>query len=429
MRLSCAQHPLATTVRMSPRGDVSADMHSPADSDDPFRYKGWDLGGGKRRGSVDESALRVHFQQPSAAEAAPNLGRRSSWVKVRHAQKLWGMKPGSPGRRGSVTPSPDGHAAAKPRASAAKQQQPLATTAGDDEVAEAESPQHPTANVGHYFSNATKGYMNLEVSGATDAQMESLAAALRDNTSLESVNLSYNTAIRNFGVRLLARGLAATSTVRTLNLAGCTGITDTAAAELLYTLMHGPQPDVPAASTVATPAGGASPGTYAWQRQQAQATTGSASSTPESSPLLPTRRSRRHSIATVTAAQPAAAGRSSFPLGPLSSGLSSSLSATVAVNHSITHSFVNTRLSVLDLSGCTGVGDAFVRELAASLPPTPEHTLQLVTVNLSGCRAITDAGLSELARSLPLALCLQTLIMQGCASFTAPDSPRDLRPS
>ena len=91
-------------------------------------------------------------------------------------------------------------------------------------------------NVESVLTDVMRAYMSLELELVDEAQVSQLATALRTNTSVTSVNLSYNTAIKDSGLVALSEALMKNTTVVQLNLSGCTGFSDVAAATMLANL-------------------------------------------------------------------------------------------------------------------------------------------------------------------------------------------------
>jgi hypothetical protein len=91
-------------------------------------------------------------------------------------------------------------------------------------------------NVESVLFDVMKAYMSLELELADESQVMQLAGALRVNTSVTSINLSYNASIRDAGLQALSEALEHNTTLASLNLSGCTGFSDAAAAQMLAVL-------------------------------------------------------------------------------------------------------------------------------------------------------------------------------------------------
>lgn len=80
-------------------------------------------------------------------------------------------------------------------------------------------------------------FLTLQMATVDDEAMEQLSQRLlSENCSITALDLSYNAALGKEGLAALARGLSQNTTVSALNLAGCKGITDRAAADFARTL-------------------------------------------------------------------------------------------------------------------------------------------------------------------------------------------------
>ena len=80
-------------------------------------------------------------------------------------------------------------------------------------------------------------FLTLQMAAVDDEAMEQLSQRLlSENCSITALDLSYNAALGKEGLVALARGLSQNTTVSALNLAGCKGITDRAAADFARTL-------------------------------------------------------------------------------------------------------------------------------------------------------------------------------------------------
>lgn len=84
--------------------------------------------------------------------------------------------------------------------------------------------------------NVMKAYMSLELELADENQVMQLASVLRENTSVTSINLSYNVSITDAALNALSEALEYNTTLTSLNLSGCTGFSDSAAAQMLAVL-------------------------------------------------------------------------------------------------------------------------------------------------------------------------------------------------
>ena len=91
-------------------------------------------------------------------------------------------------------------------------------------------------SVENVLTDVMRAYMSLELELSDEGQVLQLASALRSNTSVTSINLSYNATIKDAGLRALGRSLEHSTSVATLNLSGCTGFSDAAAADFLKQL-------------------------------------------------------------------------------------------------------------------------------------------------------------------------------------------------
>lgn len=91
-------------------------------------------------------------------------------------------------------------------------------------------------SVENVLTDVMRAYMSLELELTDEGQVLQLASALRSNTSVTSINLSYNLSIKDAGLRALARSLEFSTTVATINLSGCTGFSDAAGADFLRQL-------------------------------------------------------------------------------------------------------------------------------------------------------------------------------------------------
>ena len=91
-------------------------------------------------------------------------------------------------------------------------------------------------NVNSVLTDVMKAYMSLELELADEAQVFQLAKALHVNTSVTSINLSYNKSIADAGLKSLGEALTQNVTLVALNLSGCTSISDAAAALMLANL-------------------------------------------------------------------------------------------------------------------------------------------------------------------------------------------------
>jgi hypothetical protein len=95
----------------------------------------------------------------------------------------------------------------------------------------------PTVDFERYLKEVMRAYLNLELSGCTLAQCKSLSAALRANTSVTAVNLSFCAEVTDESLDVLAEGLSANSHVSSLNLSACRAITDQGAAAFAHSLV------------------------------------------------------------------------------------------------------------------------------------------------------------------------------------------------
>ena len=92
--------------------------------------------------------------------------------------------------------------------------------------AEPESSRTKKRDVDTILNDVMRAYMNLELSGIGDDELTKVAAALRNNSSVTSVNLSFCTGINDSGVESLGLALRDNIAVAVLNLSGCSSISD-----------------------------------------------------------------------------------------------------------------------------------------------------------------------------------------------------------
>jgi hypothetical protein len=182
---------------------------------------------GLRRGDLANSALSRASMESSqdfdrssnASESFRGSGGGSSFGFARHRSQSMGRPTGASegssfhsGRRGSASGGgrrrgsnnwlmrsltrKRNSVSNEPGTPGGKKGTPL--TAPPPKIEEAKGP-----SVSKVLNEVMRAYANLELSGIDDAQMETLSTALVNNASVTSVNLSYNTAIRAHGLRLL----------------------------------------------------------------------------------------------------------------------------------------------------------------------------------------------------------------------------------
>ena len=82
------------------------------------------------------------------------------------------------------------------------------------------------------LTDVMRAYMSLELELTDEGQVLQLASALRSNTSVTSINLSYNLTIKD-GIPCTCTISEFSTTVATINLSGCTGFSDAAGADFL----------------------------------------------------------------------------------------------------------------------------------------------------------------------------------------------------
>ena len=157
------------------------------------------------RGSIGSSYSRISASVPGQRKSPRGLQRQDSGACNSLAAQHR--------RRQRELNSPSEVGGARRRGSIRRGAPALTEATQEEEKAAANSSQ----NVDHLLNNVMRAYANLELSGVDDKQLGSLAQALGKNAALKSINLSHNKQIEKSGIVALAGGLAANSSVTSLN--------------------------------------------------------------------------------------------------------------------------------------------------------------------------------------------------------------------
>jgi hypothetical protein len=266
-----------------------------------------------------------------------------------------------------------------------------------------------TVRVDKVLADVMGSYKSLELELADDGQVLQLASALRINSSVTSLNLSYNRTIRDTGLIALAEALEENKTLLKLNLSGCTGFTDAAAAQLLRRV------DRRTNLQTLNFTGCVEVGD--------QFATQLAASLPNDrlSEGIPGLQLREVNLS-------GCKSLSDTGVSEIGSALSSSMSLTSLVLqgcHRITDSAVatlarglssNPALELLDLSWLEELSDDSAVSLAAAL----RENRRLTTLLLVCCVRITDAGGKALAAALERNAVLTSLDLSWCVKLGHP---------
>ena len=342
------------------------------------------------RGSIGSSYSRISASVPGQRKSPRGLQRQDSGACNSLAAQHR--------RRQRELNSPSEVGGARRRGSIRRGAPALTEATQEEEKAAANSSQ----NVDHLLNNVMRAYANLELSGVDDKQLGSLAQALGKNAALKSINLSHNKQIEKSGIVALAGGLAANSSVTSLNLSGCANITDDAAAELIrilsetqYVMENGRERPRPPC-TLATLVLSSCP--RVGDRFAASLA---------SSMVVPGADESGHGHLLHTHAD-----------DQMLTLKNVNLSGARALSDNGVHEIAkalksSTSLTVLSLQGCTRVGDEGVASLAEALSYSPA----LQELDLSWCE-LTDASAASLSACLAENRYLKTLRLACCVEMT-----------